>query len=231
MRINKYISETGLCSRREADALVAAGRVTVNGEKAVPGTKVSDGDEVRIDGKPAGAAKRHVYIALNKPVGIECTTAKGVKDNIVDLVDYPERVFPIGRLDKASEGLILLTNNGDIVNLLLRGENKREKEYLVSVKQPVTDDFLKGMAKGVPILDTVTKPCTVQRAGKFQFRIILTQGLNRQIRRMCAHFDYDVTRLQRTRIVDLTLGKLKPGQWRLLKEHEVRALLPEGTEI
>ena len=226
MRLNKYISEAGICSRREADALIAGGRVTINGKKAELGTQVGEDDDVRIDGKPVGAPKKHVYIALNKPVGIECTTARGVPDNIVDFVNYPERIFPIGRLDKASEGLILLTNNGDIVNEILRSENKHEKEYLVSVKKPVTQDFLAGMAGGVPILGTVTKKCKVKRVSRFVFSIVLTQGLNRQIRRMCEYFGFEITRLQRVRIINLTLGKLKPGQWRKLSMEEVRGLLP-----
>lgn len=228
MRLNKYISEAGVCSRREADALIAAGRVTINGKRAELGTQVTDKDTVTIDGKKLGAAKEHVYLAFHKPVGIECTTARGVKDNIIDYINYPERIFPIGRLDKASEGLILLTNNGDIVNEILRSENAHEKEYIVSVKQPLTDEFLKGMAKGVPILDVVTKPCKVKRVSKFVFNIILTQGLNRQIRRMCSYFGYDVTRLQRVRIINLKLGNLKSGQWRKLTAKEIEDLLPGG---
>lgn len=226
MRLNKYISETGVCSRREADALISEGRVTINGKTAGLGTQVEENDEVCIDGTPVGGAKKHVYLAFNKPVGIECTTARGVRDNIIDFLNYPERIFPVGRLDKASEGLILLTNNGDIVNEILRSENEHEKEYVVSVKQPVTDDFVRGMAKGVPMLGTITKPCKVRRLTKFTFSIILTQGLNRQIRRMCGYFGYDVTRLQRVRIINLRLGDLKPGRWRKLKMEEVRALLP-----
>jgi 23S rRNA pseudouridine2604 synthase len=225
MRLNKYISEAGLCSRREADALIAEGRVTINGKPAELGTQVGEEDIVCIDGSRVGEAKKHVYIALNKPVGIECTTAR-VPGNIVDFVNYPERIFPIGRLDKSSEGLILLTNNGDIVNELLRSENKHEKEYVVSVKQPVTEDFLEGMSGGVPILGRMTSPCRVRRSGKFVFNIVLTQGMNRQIRRMCEYFGYDVTRLQRVRIINLKLGNLKVGQWRKLKIEEVRALLP-----
>jgi 23S rRNA pseudouridine2604 synthase len=225
MRLNKYISEAGLCSRREADAVIAEGRVTINGRKAELGTQVQEGDDVRVDGEPVGAPKKHVYIALNKPVGIECTTAR-VPGNIVDFVNYPERIFPIGRLDKASEGLILLTNNGDIVNEILRSENSHEKEYVVSVKQPVTDEFIEGMRNGVPVLGRLTKKCKVKRVGKFVFSIILTEGMNRQIRRMCEYFDYDVTRLQRVRIINLKLGDLKVGRWRKLKMEEVRALLP-----
>lgn len=226
MRLNKFISEAGICSRREADALVEKKRVTVNGKIAELGMQIKDGDVVCVDGKPVGKAVKHVYIALNKPVGIECTTARGTKDNIVDFMNYPERIFPIGRLDKASEGLILLTNNGDIVNEILRSEHEHEKEYIVSVKQPVTDEFLHGMARGVPILGRITKPCTTRRISRFVFSITLTQGLNRQIRRMCTHFGYDVTRLQRVRIINLRLGDLRPGEWRKLKMEEVRGLLP-----
>lgn len=232
MRLNKYISEAGLCSRREADTLIAEGRVTINGAVAGLGTQVQEGDKVCVDGRKLGPAKKHVYIAFNKPVGIECTTARDVPNNIIDFIGYPERIFPIGRLDKSSEGLILLTNNGDIVNEILRSENAHEKEYIVSVKQPVTDGFLKGMARGVPILGTITKRCKVRKVSKFVFSIILTQGLNRQIRRMCEHFGCEITRLQRVRIINLELGKLKVGEWRKLKMEEVRALLPEkGPEF
>ena len=228
MRLNKFISETGVCSRREADAWIEAGRVTVNGQVAVLGTKVEAGDEVRVDGRVVGAAKQHVYIALNKPVGIICTTERDVRDNIVDFVKHRERIFPIGRLDRDSEGLILLTNHGDIVNEVLRSENEHEKEYIVAVDRPVTDIFLNGMASGVRILGTVTKPCRVQRLGPSTFRIILTQGLNRQIRRMCSFFGYKVVRLQRVRIMHISLGSLKVGQWRDLTGEETRGLLSEA---
>jgi 23S rRNA pseudouridine2604 synthase len=231
MRINKFISETGVCSRREADALIEAGRVTVNGAVAVLGTKVEAGDAVCIDGKPIGAAKQHVYIALNKPTGITCTTERDVAGNIVDFVRHRERIFPIGRLDKDSEGLILLTNNGDIVNEILRQENEHEKEYVVTVDRQVTDIFLEGMASGVRILGTVTKPCKVKRVDRCMFKIILTQGLNRQIRRMCSFFGYKVVRLQRVRIINVTLDGLKPGQWRELKPAEVRGLVPAHIDI
>lgn len=231
MRINKFISETGVCSRREADAFVEAGRVTVNGAVAVLGTKVEAGDAVCIDGKPIGAAKQHVYIALNKPTGITCTTERDVAGNIVDFVQHRERIFPIGRLDKDSEGLILLTNNGDIVNEILRQENEHEKEYVVTVDRQVTDIFLNGMASGVRILGTVTKPCKVKRVDRCMFKIILTQGLNRQIRRMCSFFGYKVVRLQRVRIINVTLDGLKPGQWRELKPAEVRGLVPAHIDI
>lgn len=227
MRLNKYISETGVASRREADAWIEAGRITVNGVVAALGVQVKPGDVVCVDGRPLGAAKQHVYIALNKPVGIICTTERSVKGNIVDFVNHPERIFPIGRLDKDSEGLILLTNNGDIVNEILRSENEHEKEYVVTVDRAVTEIFLNGMASGVRILGTVTKPCKVRRIDARTFRIILTQGLNRQIRRMCSFFGYKVVRLQRVRIINLTLAGLEAGQWRELKQEEVRSLLPD----
>jgi len=229
MRLNKYISETGICSRREADGWIEAGRVTINGQPALLGTQVGEGDVVCVDGRPLGAAKQHVYIALNKPVGITCTTERHVEGNIVDFVRHRERIFPIGRLDKDSEGLILLTNHGDIVNQILRSENDHEKEYVVTVDRPVTDIFLNGMASGVRILGTVTKPCRIVRVGPSTFRIILTQGLNRQIRRMCSFFGYKVVRLQRVRIMNITLGKLKTGQWRELEDAEVRGLLRDAV--
>jgi 23S rRNA pseudouridine2604 synthase len=233
MRLNKYISETGLCSRREADARIAAGRVTINGVVAVLGTQVKEGDVVCVDGQPVGGAQKHVYIALNKPVGVICTTDREIPGNITDFVGYPERIFPIGRLDKDSEGLILLTNNGDIVNEILRVENAHEKEYVVTVDRPVTRIFLDGMASGVRILGTVTLPCKVTRVGPATFRIVLTQGLNRQIRRMCSFFGYKVLRLQRVRIINLTLAGLglKSGEWRELRDDEVRGLLPHKPEF
>ncbi len=206
MRLNKYLAETGACSRREADQWIEAGRVSVNGARAVLGTQVADGDDVQVDGRPLRPKPRRVYLALNKPIGIECTTDRDVPGNIVDFVGYPERVFPIGRLDKDSEGLILLTNDGDIVNTVLRAEHEHEKEYVVAVDRPLTAAFLAGMAAGVPILDTVTNPCRVAQVGRNTFRIVLTQGLNRQIRRMCEHFGYTVRRLQRVRIMHVQLG-------------------------
>jgi 23S rRNA pseudouridine2604 synthase len=227
LRINKYLSERGLCSRREADSWVAAGRVTVNGAVATLGTRVREGDEVAVDGAVAGAPARHVYLAFHKPVGIECTTDQRVAHNIVDFVAHRERVFPVGRLDKDSEGLILLTNDGDIVNLLLRRENRHEKEYVVTVDRPVTDEFVAGMARGVAILDTVTAPCKVERVAKNVFRIVLTQGLNRQIRRMCDVFGYTVRRLVRVRFVNIQLEGLEPGRWRNLTRAELLALAPQ----
>jgi len=232
-RINKYIGESGYCSRREADRLIAERRVSVNGKLASNGTRVNPGDEVLIDGQrlqPRSAAKgarKHVYIALYKPVGITCTTEHGVKGNIIDFVDHERRIFPIGRLDKDSEGLILLTSNGDIVNEVLRAENGKEKEYLVAVNHAVTDEFLRGMARGVPVHGEMTQPCRTSRLGKYGFRIVLTQGLNRQIRLMAAHFGYRVKQLVRTRIVNIRLAHLKPGQWRNLSDKELHGLLPQ----
>ncbi|HTC25911.1 pseudouridine synthase [Dyella sp.] len=238
MRVNKYISEAGLCSRREADEWLLAGRVTINGEVVTTGAKALDGDEVRVDGEIVRArilastpgAKRAVYIALNKPVGITCTTDQDVDGNIIDFVDHQERIFPIGRLDKDSEGLILLTSNGDIVNEILRAENHHEKEYLVAVNKPVTDEFLKGMARGVRIRGQLTEPCRTRRIAKFGFAIVLTQGLNRQIRLMAAEFGYRVTQLRRVRIINVKLGRLKPGQWRNLTDAELKSLLPNRTQ-
>jgi 23S rRNA pseudouridine2604 synthase len=237
MRLNKYIGETGFCSRREADRLIAERRVTVNGEPAGMGTQVAEGDDVRIDGqgvKPRAATakgkRRHVYIALNKPVGVTCTTEATVKGNIVDFVGHQERIFPIGRLDKDSEGLILLTSNGDIVNEILRSENEHEKEYLVGVDKPVTDEFLRGMARGVRVHNQMTKPCKTRRIAKFGFSIVLTQGLNRQIRLMSEAFGYRVVQLRRVRIVNVRLGVLKPGKWRNLSDAELQGLLPQRTD-
>jgi 23S rRNA pseudouridine2604 synthase len=236
MRLNKYISDSGFASRREADRLISEGRVTVNGLRARIGTETGDGDEVRIDGNvlqarsAAKGRRRHVYIALNKPVGVTCTTDGSVKGNIVDLVDHRERIFPIGRLDKDSEGLILLTSNGDIVNRILRAENKLEKEYLVAVNHPVTPEFLRGMARGVPVHGQVTLPCRTGKLGSQGFRIVLVQGLNRQIRLMAAHFGYRVKQLLRVRIGNVKLGHLKPGQWRNLTDAELAGLLPEQAD-
>jgi 23S rRNA pseudouridine2604 synthase len=235
MRLNKHISDTGYCSRREADALIAEGRVTVNGHKAGIGLQVEAGDEVLVDGqvlraRKVRAGRKHVYIALNKPVGITCTTDTSVGGNIIDFVGHEQRIFPIGRLDKDSEGLILLTSNGDIVNELLRAENHHEKEYLVGVNRAVTEPFLTGMARGVRIGGKMTLPCKTSRLAKFGFRIVLTQGLNRQIRLMAAAFEYRVTQLRRVRIASLKMGPLKPGAWRNLTDAELRALLPGRTD-
>ncbi len=231
MRINKYLAETGTCSRREADQWVEAGRVTVDGTQAVLGTQVSEGAVVLVDGKPLPDRPHRVYLALNKPTGIECTTDREVPGNIIDFVGHRERVFPIGRLDKDSEGLILLTNDGDIVNTILRAENEHEKEYVVAVDRPLTPAFLAGMASGVPILDTVTNPCKVTQVGRNTFRIVLTQGLNRQIRRMCEHFDYTVRGLQRVRIMQVRLGDLPVGKWRDLTAEELRGLVASRTTL
>jgi 23S rRNA pseudouridine2604 synthase len=231
MRLNKYISDSGRCSRREADRLIEQRRVTINGRTAGIGVQVGDDDEVKVDGqvvraKTRGGAKVKVYIALNKPPGITCTTEKGVRGNIVDFVDHHERVFPIGRLDKDSEGLILLTSDGDIVNRILRAENRHEKEYVVSVDRPVTEDFVVKLSRGVDIGEATTLPCKVVRLSKYAFRIVLVQGLNRQIRRMCEAFGYNVQTLQRVRIMNVRLDRLKLGQWRNLTPAELAGLLP-----
>ncbi|QYR53823.1 pseudouridine synthase [Lysobacter soyae] len=236
MRLSKYISDTGYCSRREADRLISAGRLTVNGTRARVGDEVAEGDDIRLDGekiRPRAAAKgqrKHVYIALNKPVGVTCTTDESVKGNIVDFVDHDQRIFPIGRLDKDSEGLILLTSNGDIVNEILRAENKLEKEYWVGTNKTVTEEFLRAMAKGVPVHGQMTLPCKTSKLGAVGFKIILVQGLNRQIRLMAAHFRYRVKQLVRMRIGTVKLGHLKPGQWRNLTDAELRSLLPQRTD-
>ena len=236
-RLNKHIAETGYCSRREADRLISSRRVTVNGSVAGVAAVVGEDDEVRVDGQPLRmrvaakpGARRHAYIALNKPVGVTCTTESAVKGNIVDFVGHQQRIFPIGRLDKDSEGLILMTSNGDIVNEVLRAENRHQKEYLVAVNKPVTDEFLRGMARGVRIHDQTTLPCRTAKIAKFGFRIVLEQGLNRQIRLMSAAFGYRVTQLRRVRIDNIKLGALKPGQWRNLTDAELRGLLPQRTD-
>lgn len=236
MRLSKYISDTGVCSRREADRLISAGRVSVNGTRARVGEEVSEGDDIRLDGEKlrvrtaAKGQRKHVYIALYKPVGVTCTTDESVKGNIVDFVDHDQRIFPIGRLDKDSEGLILLTSNGDIVNEILRAENKLEKEYWVGTNKTVTDEFLRGMAKGVPVHGQMTLPCKTAKLGAVGFKITLVQGLNRQIRLMATHFGYRVKQLVRMRIGTVKLGHLKPGQWRNLTDPELRGLLPLRTD-
>ena len=224
VRLNKAISDSGYCSRREADTLIENGRVTVNAEKSSLGDRVMPADEVRVDGKLISENTKEVFIMLNKPVGITCTTDTRFDDNVIDFVNHPERIFPVGRLDKPSEGLLLLTNEGDIVNKILRAGNKHEKEYIVKVDRHVTDEFIKRMGSGIPILDTVTKRCTVERISRFEFRIILIQGLNRQIRRMCEYLGYEVVALQRIRIMNLELGNLPVGQWRDLTEKELQLL-------
>ena len=236
MRLNKFISESGLCSRREADELIIQQRVTLNGEIAVTGAKWLEGMSVLVDGnivklKPTTKNKRkHIYIVLNKPVGITCTTDEAIAGNIINFVDHKERIFPIGRLDKNSEGLILMTSNGDIVNQILRSENNHEKEYLVGVNKPVNDVFLRAMARGVRIHRQVTLPCKVSKLAKYGFRIVLTQGLNRQIRLMAEVLGYKVVQLRRTRIVNVKLGTLKPGVWRNLSDSELSGLLPDFTD-
>jgi len=230
VRLNKYLSESGACSRREADEYISEGRVTVNGQVAMLGTQVEDGDDVRLDGDRVGQARKKskpVYIALNKPVGITCTTERHVAGNIVDFVNHSERVFPIGRLDKDSEGLILLTNDGDIVNEVLRSENKHDKEYIVGVDRPITPDFVQHMQDGVRLSDATTRPCKVRKLGAKVFAIVLQQGLNRQIRRMCEALGYTVTTLQRIRIMHIRLGELPLGRWRQLSPQEIAPLLPK----
>lgn len=223
-RINKFLSETGYCSRREADKLLDEGRITINGIVPEMGTKVSPNDEVRVDGRLVRESnEKPVYLAFNKPVGIECTTNIEVRNNIVDYINYPKRIFPIGRLDKASEGLIFMTNDGDIVNKILRARNNHEKEYIVTVNKPITDRFIDRMRNGIPILDTITKKCKVEQVSKTVFRIILTQGLNRQIRRMCEFLGYDVTALKRTRIINISLD-VPLGRFRDLTDFEIKEL-------
>ncbi|MBK9036765.1 MAG: pseudouridine synthase [Myxococcales bacterium] len=228
MRLNKFISETGVCSRREADDWIAAGRITVNGAQAGLGTVVEPGDTVAVDGTVVTAKDRPppVYIALNKPVGVICTTERAVEGNIVDFVDHAERIFPIGRLDKDSEGLILLTNDGDIVNEVLRVEHDHEKEYAVTVDRNLTDEFIAAMARGVRIDAGLTRPCKIWSVAARVFRIVLTQGLNRQIRKMCEALGYQVVALQRVRIMHIELGHLKVGRWRNLTEAEIAGLTP-----
>lgn len=224
MRINKFISEAGKSSRRGADKLIEEGRVFVNGKRAKLGSRVERGDDVRLDGNQLYVARNNVYIALNKPVGITSTTEKNVQGNIADFVNHPFRVFNIGRLDKDSEGLILLTNDGDIVNEILRPENEHEKEYIVAVDRPITPEFLEEMASGVHILNTKTKPCKVDQLSKYQFNITLTQGLNRQIRRMCEALGYEVYQLKRHRVMNIQLGNLPIGDWRYLSKKEKNEL-------
>lgn len=224
-RLNKAIAETGYCSRREADRLIDAGAVTVNGENVVLGLKVSATDTIAVKGKVITKAVENIYLIFNKPVGITCTTDLNIKGNIISYINYPERIFPIGRLDKPSEGLIFLTNDGDIVNKILRAKNNHEKEYVVSVNRRITSQFIEDMGKGVPILETVTKPCKVEKIDDFTFKIILTQGLNRQIRRMCEYFDYEVQKLRRVRIMNIDLGDLNKGKFRHFSEKELETLL------
>lgn len=226
VRLNKYLGEAGICSRREADRLIEAGRVTVNGQTARMGEKVHPGDTVLVDGKPCVREEEMILLAVNKPMGVVCTTDKRWGDKTVeDMLDYPKRVFSVGRLDKDSEGLLLMTNNGDILNKIMRAGNYHEKEYVVTVDKPVTEELIRKMAAGgIPVLDQVTRPCQVEKAGKNTFRIILTQGLNRQIRRMCEYCGCRVIRLRRVRIMNIRLGSLKPGTYRKVTDEEIEVL-------
>ena len=235
-RLNKYISESGICSRREADRFIEQGNVFINGKRATIGDQVKPGDLVKVNGRliEPREADDLVLIALNKPVGIVSTTEDGERDNIVDFVNHSKRIFPIGRLDKDSQGLIFLTNHGDLVNKILRAGNDHEKEYLVTVDKPVTDEFIRGMGAGVPILGTVTKKCKVKKEAPFVFRITLVQGLNRQIRRMCEYFGYKVVNLKRLRVINIRLGNLRPGEYRHLtkeEETELRRLVERKEEV
>ena len=224
-RINKYISDSGFCSRREADKLVESGRVFVNGEKAEMGSKIGIDDKVEVDGKLIETEQEKVYLAFNKPTGVTCTTDLRDEDNIIDYINYNERIFPIGRLDKMSEGLIFLTNDGDIVNKILRAGNLHEKEYVVKIDKVVTDDFVKMMGGGIRILGKKTKPCEVERKSNHSFRIVLTEGLNRQIRRMCEALGAKVKKLKRVRIMNVTLDGIKCGEWRYLSKDEIEEIM------
>ena len=227
IRLNKYIASSGLCSRREADTLIESGKVTINGEVALQGSKVMDGDIVLVNGRKVTPDDDMVYIAFNKPLGVTCTTDKRDPSNIIDYIGFDERIFPVGRLDKNSSGLILLTNDGSIVNKLLRAENGHEKEYLVTVNRPYDNNFLRSMESGVPVLGQLTLPCKLKPAGDRTFKIILHQGLNRQIRRMCEYLGYKVTRLKRIRFMNISLGDLETGKWRYLTASEKKELLKE----
>ncbi|MBI1781913.1 MAG: 23S rRNA pseudouridine(2604) synthase RluF [Sphingobacteriales bacterium] len=224
--LNKFIADSGYCSRREADRLIEQGRVFLNNELAQPGNRYTEGDTVEVDGSYITAPKKEkfVYLAFNKPVGITSTTDENIKGNIITFINYPKRIFPIGRLDKDSEGLIFLTNDGDIVNKILRAGNEHEKEYIVRVNKPFDDLFLQKMSTGVPMLGTVTKPCKVFRIGKQVFKITLTEGLNRQIRRMCEHFEYEVESLKRVRIMNIKLDVIPVGKWRYLSDAEMKEI-------
>lgn len=224
IRLNKYLSDSGVCSRREADRLIQQGLVHINGQPVQMGQRVTSGDLVTVKGKPIHPADEKIYLLFHKPRGIECTEQKKVKNNIIQYLNYPVRITHAGRLDKYSEGLMLMTNDGDLINNMMRARNGHEKEYLVTVDKPITEDFLKGMAQGVPILDTITRPCTITQTGKYTFRIILTQGLNRQIRRMCEYFHYKVTKLKRVRILNLELGSLPLGKSRPATDEELTQL-------
>lgn len=224
IRLNKYLSEAGVCSRREADRLIESGKVSVDGKPATTGMKITDSQVVRIGKKEIRPKNDMVLLAVNKPVGIVCTEEKREKNNIINFLKYPTRITYIGRLDKDSEGLLLMTNNGDIINKMMRAGNRHEKEYKVTVNKPITAEFIERMAGGVPILDTVTRRCEVEMIGKYKFRIVLTQGMNRQIRRMCEYLGYKVTRLQRVRVMNIELGNLKPGEFREVSDAELAEL-------
>lgn len=233
IRINKFLSEAGFCSRREADSLIQAGRVTVDGHRAEPGEKITEHAQVLVDGKPVQKVEEKVLLLFYKPRGVVCSTKQQRQEmTVTEYLDYPVRIYPVGRLDKESEGLLLLTNQGDLVNKIMRAGNYHEKEYLVTVDRPVDDSFVKKMSSGVPILDTVTRPCFVEKTGKKSFRIILTQGLNRQIRRMSEALGYKVTELVRVRIMNIELGNLKRGEYRSLTDEELNELYEElkGSE-
>lgn len=227
LRLNKAISDTGFCSRREADRVIEDGRVTINGKTGVLGDRVTPQDDVRVDGRRIKFKEQsqEIYIAFNKPRGITCTTERHIQGNIIDYIRHPKRIFPIGRLDKPSEGLIFLTSDGNIVNKILRAGNNHEKEYIVTVNRPVTPEFIKKMANGVPILDTVTKKCLVKKESEYVFKIILTQGLNRQIRRMCNFLNYEVTKLKRVRIMNISLNNIPLGKWRNLTQEEISEIM------
>ena len=231
VRLNKYMAESGYCSRREADRLISEGRVRVDGQPGELGLRVMPGMVVTVDGKPLSGEGEKVYILLNKPRGIVCTADPREPMNVVDYVGYPVRIFPVGRLDKDSEGLLLLTSDGEIVNRMLRAAGGHEKEYEVTIDRPVTPEFARKMMSGVPILDTVTLPCKLRRTGERSFNIVLVQGLNRQIRRMCEALGANVTHLRRVRIMNLRLGKLQPGQWRELTREELEALMGQLDSV
>jgi len=224
INLNKYISSTGICSRREAEKLIVDGKVTINGKPTQLGNRVAEGDVVKINGKFLQSKPKTLYIAFNKPIGIVCTTDSKERKNIVKFINHSERLFPIGRLDKPSEGLIFLTNDGDIVNKILRAGNNHEKEYIVTVNQKITTDFIQKMSAGIPILGTITKKCAVEKLNDYTFKIVLTQGLNRQIRRMCEYLEYEVKKLKRTRIMNVSLSNLEIGQWRELTSEEMQQI-------
>lgn len=227
VRINKFLSEAGVCSRREADRKIENGEITINDRVAVTGDKVMPGDAVYVNGRPVKKEEEMILLVLNKPAGIVCTAEKREKNNVIDFLKYPKRIYPIGRLDKDSEGLLLMTNNGEIVNKIMRAGNMHEKEYIVTVNKPVSDSFVRGLAGGVPLveLNTTTRKCKVEKIGNRKIRIILTQGLNRQIRRMCEYFGYRVEKLERVRIMNIKLGDLKPGEYREVTEEEYKKLM------